>query len=128
MLQPLIRAFHGLACASFFPAASALAVNTAAPERWGEALGWFTTSTQSAMVAGPLIGGLLLSHYGFGVAFYSCSAMPLLGLIFAGLALGPTIMGIVANMSSYPIMFRTGSLSLILGLIVIFSLYRTWHR
>lgn len=83
----LIRAFHGLASAMFFPAASALAVDTTPPEHWGEALGYFTTSTQLALVVGPMLGGLLLNHYGFKLAFYSCSAIPLLGLILVLLRL-----------------------------------------
>ncbi len=78
-----IRAFHGLACAVFSPAAIALALDTSTQDRCGEALGWFTTATQSALVVGPAMGGLLLSHFGFKVAFYSCSIIPSLGLIFA---------------------------------------------
>ena len=78
-----IRAFHGLAGAVFSPAAIALALDTSTQDRWGEALGWFTTATQSALVVGPALGGLLLNHFGFNVAFYSCSIIPLLGLIFA---------------------------------------------
>jgi predicted MFS family arabinose efflux permease len=59
-----------------------LVVSSASSERWGEALGWFTTSTQLALVIGLVLGGLLLNHYGFKAAFYSCSIAPLLGLIF----------------------------------------------
>jgi len=77
----LVRAFHGLSSAMLFPAAVALVLNSASPDRCGEALGWFGMSTQSALVVGPALGGLLLSHYGFKVAFYSCSVVPLLGLI-----------------------------------------------
>ncbi len=78
----LVRAFHGLASAMLLPAAVALVLNSASPDRSGEALGWFGTATQSALVVGPALGGLLLSHYGFKVAFYSCSVIPLSGLIF----------------------------------------------
>jgi len=78
----LIRAFHGFASAMFLPAANALVVSSASSGRWGEALGWFTTSTQLALVIGLVLGGLLLNHYGFNAAFYSCSIAPLLGLIF----------------------------------------------
>jgi len=78
----LVRAFHGLACAIFFPATVALLLKAASPERWGEAVGWLTTATQSALVVGPLIGGLLLSYFGFNIVFYSCSVIPLLGLVF----------------------------------------------
>ena len=77
-----VRAFHGFACAVFYPAAIALALNTSTQDRWGEALGWFTTATQSALIVGPALGGLLLTYYGIKVAFYSCSITPLLGLIF----------------------------------------------
>jgi MFS family permease len=42
--------------------------------------------------------------------------------LYCGLALGPTIMGVVAAMSNYPTMFRVCSLSLLLGIIVILSL------
>jgi Arabinose efflux permease len=77
-----VRAFHGFACAVFSPASIALALDTSNQDHWGEALGWFTTATQFALVVGPVLGGLLLSHYGFEAAFYSCSIIPLLGLIF----------------------------------------------
>lgn len=77
----LVRAFHGLACAVFFPAASTLAIESAPSERWGEALGWLTMATQSALVIGPALGGLLLNHYGFEAAFYGCSVIPFVGLI-----------------------------------------------
>ena len=78
----LVRAFHGLACAAFFPAATALVLGSSTQKRWGEALGWLTTATQSALVLGPALGGLLLNHYGFKAVFYSCGVIPLLGLIF----------------------------------------------
>jgi MFS family permease len=42
--------------------------------------------------------------------------------LHGGLALGPTIMGVVAAMSNYATMFRACSLSLILGIIVVISL------
>ncbi|MBE9469786.1 MAG: MFS transporter, partial [Chloroflexi bacterium] len=42
--------------------------------------------------------------------------------LHGGLALGPTIMGIVASMSNYATMFRTCSLSLALGFAVVFGL------
>lgn len=78
----LIRAFHGLASAMFLPATVALVVETSTQDRWGETLGWFTTATQSAFVVGPVLGGLILSHYGFTIAFYTCGIIPLSGLIF----------------------------------------------
>jgi MFS family permease len=77
-----VRAFHGLASAMLLPPAVALVLNSASPDRSGEALGWFGTATQSALVLGPALGGLLLGHYGFKAAFWSCGVVPLLGLIF----------------------------------------------
>jgi len=77
----LVRAFHGLASAMLLPAAVALVLNSVSPERCGEALGWFGMSTQSALVVGPALGGLLLSHYGFTASFYSCTVLSFLGLL-----------------------------------------------
>jgi len=78
----LVRALHGFSCAVFFPAAITLALDTSTQDRWGESLGWFTTATQLALVVGPALGGFLLNYYGFAIVFYSCSAIPLVGLIF----------------------------------------------
>jgi len=83
----LVRAFHGFACAVFSPAAITLTLDTSTQDRWGEALGWFTTATQLALVVGPALGGLLLNYYGFATVFYSCSVIPLVGLIFVLLRL-----------------------------------------
>lgn len=82
-----VRAAHGLACAVFLPAASALTIQSVPSERWGEALGWLTMATQSSLVVGPVLGGLLLNHWGFQAAFYSCSIIPLAGLFFVLLRL-----------------------------------------
>ncbi len=76
------RAVHGLATAAFIPVVTSLVIDLASPSRRGEVVGWYTTSTQLGFVAGPVTGGLLLSHYGFEVAFYGCSAITMLGLVF----------------------------------------------
>ena len=47
--------------------------------------------------------------------------------LYGGLALGPTIMGVVASISDYGTMFRACSLSLILGIIVVLSLTQKRH-
>jgi len=47
--------------------------------------------------------------------------------LHAGIATGPTVMGIVASVSNYATMFRACSLSLILGLAVVFGLTQS-HR
>jgi DHA1 family multidrug resistance protein-like MFS transporter len=77
----VVRAFHGLASAMLLPAAVALVLSSVSAERCGEALGWFGLSTQSALVVGPALGGLLLSHYGFTASFYACAVLSSLGLI-----------------------------------------------
>jgi MFS family permease len=77
----LVRAFHGLASAMLLPAAVALVLGSVPSERCGEALGWFGMSTQSALVVGPTLGGLLLSNYGFTASFYGCSVLSFSGLI-----------------------------------------------
>jgi DHA1 family multidrug resistance protein-like MFS transporter len=78
----LVRACHGLASAIFIPVAHALVVDMAPPQRMGEAMGWYTTSTQLSFIAGPLIGGFLLNYFGFDAVFYSCGVVPFLGLLF----------------------------------------------
>lgn len=84
----LFRAIHGLASATFIPAASALIVDLAPQAQRGEALGWFTASTQLSFVVGPITGGLVLNYYGFDAVFYACSAISLLGLLFLLCRLG----------------------------------------
>jgi len=84
----LARAIHGLAAATFIPAAIALVIDLAPAAQRGESLGWYTTSTQLGLMAGPITGGFLLKHLGFEAAFYSCSAISLLGLAFIFFRLG----------------------------------------
>lgn len=78
----LVRAVHGLASAAFIPVAHALVVDMSPPQRLGEAMGWYTASTQLSFIIGPMTGGFLLNYFGFNAAFYSCSLIPLLGLLF----------------------------------------------
>lgn len=78
----LVRAIHGLASATFIPASVALVVDTAPASRRGEALGWYTASTQLGLMAGPITGGFILEYLGFDAVFYSCSVISLLGLVF----------------------------------------------
>ena len=78
----LFRGIHGLASAAFTPVAIPLVIDMAPPARRGRALGWYTTSTQSGFVAGPAIGGFLLSNFGFQAVFFGCSAIAFLGLLF----------------------------------------------
>ena len=84
----LVRATHGLAPAAFLPAAIALVVDLTPAAQRGEAIGWYTMSLQLGLMAGPITGGFVLGYFGFDAAFYSCSVVSLLGLIFAFSRLG----------------------------------------
>lgn len=77
----LVRGIHGLAAACLVPAANALVVDMAPPERKGEAIGWFTTAMMAGFMVGPITGGFLLQLYGFDATFYACSSTTLLALV-----------------------------------------------
>jgi MFS family permease len=77
----LVRVVHGLASAAFIPVAHALVVDMSPPHRIGEAMGWYTASTQLSFVIGPIAGGFLLNYFGYNATFYACSAVPFLGLL-----------------------------------------------
>jgi DHA1 family multidrug resistance protein-like MFS transporter len=77
-----IRAIHGLAAAAFLPTAIALVVDLTTETKRGTAIGWYTASLQLGMMAGPITGGFLASKFGFDAAFYGCSAISLVGLVF----------------------------------------------
>ncbi len=78
----LVRAVHGLAAAAFLPAAIALVVDLTPETNRGEAIGWYTAALQLGLMAGPITGGFLANRFGFNAAFYSCSAVSLIGLGF----------------------------------------------
>ena len=84
----IVRAIHGLAAAAFLPAAVALATDLAPAAQRGEAIGWYTMSFHLGLMAGPITGGFMLDRFGFAAAFYSCSAVSLLGLVFVLCRLG----------------------------------------
>jgi MFS family permease len=79
----LFRAIHGLAAAAFLPTAIALVIDLTPEAKRGEAIGWYSTSLQLGLMAGPITGGFLAAHFGFGAAFYGCSAISLVGLVLA---------------------------------------------
>ena len=63
-----LRLCHGLATALFAPTALAT-VAELYQERRGEALGWYTASTQAGALLGPVLGGWLVMKGGFPVTF-----------------------------------------------------------
>lgn len=78
----LIRIAHGLGAALLLPCALALVTDITGEGEHGKAMGWYTASSQLGLMAGPLAGGFVLEHLGFTAAFYSCSVMPVLALVF----------------------------------------------
>jgi DHA1 family multidrug resistance protein-like MFS transporter len=83
-----VRAIHGLALAVFLPAAIALVIDLTPAAQRGGAIGWYTASFQSGLMAGPITGGFLLNHFGFEAAFYGCAAVSVAGLVFILCRLG----------------------------------------
>ena len=81
LLLIVVRGIHGLASAAFIPAANAIVVDMAPPQRRGEALGWFTGATMMGFIVGPVTGGFLLSAFGFDAVFYACSLTSLIALV-----------------------------------------------
>jgi len=78
----MIRIVHGLGSALFIPTALAVVTDLSRHGEHGKAMGWYTASSQLGLMAGPIVGGFILQQFGFEAAFYGCSLMPLLALIF----------------------------------------------
>jgi DHA1 family multidrug resistance protein-like MFS transporter len=90
----------------------------------------FPSLVASAILYGVGMGLAMPASYALVADLASAEARGLsMGMtntfLHSGIAIGPTVMGIVANVSSYTTMFRTCSLSLILGLIVVFVLTKS---
>jgi MFS family permease len=77
----VVRVIHGFAMAAIYPAAAALVVDIARPEKRGEAIGFFTTGTQLGNIAGPAMGGFIVKHSGFTAAFLSSAVISGLSLL-----------------------------------------------
>src|SRR5690606_5295384 len=76
----IVRLLHGLATAMFTPLALAM-VAELFPVRRGEALGWYTSGTQGGGVLDPMIGGVIVYHYGFSPTFFLAGIIGLAALI-----------------------------------------------
>lgn len=84
-----LRFVHGLATAIFAPTAIAT-VAEMYRERRGEALGWYTASTQAGSLLGPVLGGWLVYAAGFPLTFVAGGIFGCLGLVlFFSLRLNP---------------------------------------
>ncbi len=88
-LLTALRFFHGLATALFAPSALAT-VTEMYQERRGAALGWYSASTQTGAMIGPVLGGWLMYTSGFATTFVVAGVFGFLGLLlFLSLRLTP---------------------------------------
>lgn len=76
----LLRLFHGISIASFYPAAAALIVDITPRSRRGEALSYFSMLLYAAYAVGPAIGEFLVTEAGFSAAFIGAAAVAGAGL------------------------------------------------
>lgn len=63
------------------PASSAMTVHEGRTYGMGSALGIFNMAMSSGMAVGPLLGGLLVDHWGIESAFYMAAAVGVLGTL-----------------------------------------------
>jgi MFS family permease len=76
----VLRLFHGISIASFYPAAAALIVDITPRARRGEALSYFSMLLYAAYAVGPAIGEFLVTEAGFTAAFLGAAAVAGAGL------------------------------------------------
>jgi MFS transporter, DHA1 family, multidrug resistance protein len=78
----LVGILLGLGGALFVPTALAVITDLSREGEHGKAMGWYTASSQLGLMAGPVAGGYIVQQFGFTAAFYGCSALPFIALIF----------------------------------------------
>ena len=79
-----LRLLHGCIFALATTAAAAMAALVLPPARKGEGIGYFALSTNLAMVAGPLVGLLIIGHLGNRALFLFLTGLAALTLLTAG--------------------------------------------
>lgn len=79
-----LRLLHGCIFALATTAAAAMAALVLPPARKGEGIGYFALSTNLAMVAGPLVGLLIIGHLGSRALFLFLTGLAALTLFAAG--------------------------------------------
>src|SRR5262245_15146371 len=77
-----LRALEGVSAAGVLTPARALMNTVAPPDRYGEALGLVTTARTVGILAGPAVGTLLASSFGYTPSFLAASG----GLTLTALA------------------------------------------
>jgi len=76
----LIRAYHGIATATFTPVAIALIADIYESGR-GEMMGWFSSATMVGRLAAPITAGVVLSLAGFKEAYLLCGIIGAIALV-----------------------------------------------
>ena len=76
----LIRAYHGIATATFTPVAIALIADIYQSGR-GEMMGWFSSATMVGRLAAPITAGVILSLAGFKEAYLLCGIIGAIALV-----------------------------------------------
>ena len=84
-----LRLLHGCIFALATTAAAAMAALVLPPARKGEGIGYFALSTNLAMVAGPLVGLLIIDHLGSRALFLFLTGLAALTLLAAGAVTAP---------------------------------------
>ena len=75
-----MRIVHGLATALYAPSALATVADLFT-ERRGEAMGWYTASTQAGALLGPVLGGWLVYWLDFSWTFCLAGLFGIVGLL-----------------------------------------------
>jgi len=71
----IIRLLGGLTDSSFWTVPPALIADMYAPQDRGIALGKIGTAQLAGLIAGPLLGGILIKEINYSTVFYICSAI-----------------------------------------------------
>jgi MFS transporter, DHA1 family, multidrug resistance protein len=77
----LLRALHGIGLAAQIPVTIAAVLDLSPANQRGKTLGWYTTATQTGLMAGPVVGGYLLNSLSFSAVFIASSIFSVVGLI-----------------------------------------------
>lgn len=76
-----IRLLHGFTDTAYWSVPTALIADVYMSDELGKALGKMGTSQGIGLVAGPLVGGILIEEFNYSTAFYFCSTLTLLAVL-----------------------------------------------
>jgi MFS family permease len=80
-----LRILQGVGLAMEIPATMALMSLATRQETRGSAMGFFTTLRMAGLAIGPLLGGLLHTHFGFDTAFICATAIVVVAIVIVQL-------------------------------------------